>query len=127
MEDGRNGRIDTTLEFLMKPETPVAPFPFQQRVPPPYHGEGKWGEVIAERIQQTGMVCRVVDAADYRKAMFEKLIWICAFMLVQFENPVPRPDSPVVVVVVITVALVVVVLTLLFHPQTCRNVTRWVL
>ena len=82
---------------------------------------------MAERIQKSGMVCRVVDAADYRKAMFEKLIWICAFMLVQFENPVPRPDSHVVVVVVITVALVVVVLTLLFHPQTCRNVTRWVL
>ena len=56
---------------------------------------------MAERIQQAGMSCRVVDAADYRKAMFEKLIWICAFMLVRFAPLVPRRGAPVVVILLI--------------------------
>uniref|UniRef100_A0A7S2B9P5 Uncharacterized protein n=1 Tax=Florenciella parvula TaxID=236787 RepID=A0A7S2B9P5_9STRA len=47
---------------------------------------GKWGDVVAERIQACGMKCGVVDAATYRKAMFEKLMWICAFMLVGTVN-----------------------------------------
>ena len=47
---------------------------------------GKWAEVVAERIQACGMKCGVVDTPTYRKAMFEKLMWICAFMLVGTVN-----------------------------------------
>ena len=42
---------------------------------------GKWREVVAERIQACGMKCGVVDAAVYRKAMFEKVgvrVLVCA-------------------------------------------------
>lgn len=43
---------------------------------------GKWADVVASRIQKADLACFVVDDQAYRRAMFEKLIWICAFMLV---------------------------------------------
>lgn len=43
---------------------------------------GKHASAFAERLQTLNMKCNVVDAANYRPAMFEKLIWICTYMLV---------------------------------------------
>jgi len=43
---------------------------------------GKWGEALAERVRAAGLSCDVVGGDAYRVAMFEKLIWIDAFMLV---------------------------------------------
>eukprot|EP00522_Entomoneis_paludosa_P004015 CAMPEP_0172472238 /NCGR_PEP_ID=MMETSP1065-20121228/68233_1 /TAXON_ID=265537 /ORGANISM="Amphiprora paludosa, Strain CCMP125" /LENGTH=270 /DNA_ID=CAMNT_0013230369 /DNA_START=111 /DNA_END=923 /DNA_ORIENTATION=+ len=43
---------------------------------------GRHGTALAARLQQLGLKCNVVSAADYRPAMFEKLIWISTMMLV---------------------------------------------
>uniref|UniRef100_A0A7S2AS99 Uncharacterized protein n=1 Tax=Octactis speculum TaxID=3111310 RepID=A0A7S2AS99_9STRA len=43
---------------------------------------GKWADAVASRIRKADLTCTVVDDEAYRRAMFEKLIWICAFMVV---------------------------------------------
>ena len=43
---------------------------------------GPWAEAFAERCQAAGLSCDVVSAEEYKVAMYEKLIWICSFMLV---------------------------------------------
>lgn len=47
---------------------------------------GKWAEALTARIKKCDLACAAVDAKTYEKAMFEKLIWICAFMLVGALN-----------------------------------------
>ena len=47
---------------------------------------GKWAAAFTERVEAAGLACFDVDAEAYRVAMFEKLIWIDAFMLVGALN-----------------------------------------
>jgi hypothetical protein len=43
---------------------------------------GPWAAAFAARCEAAGLSCDVVSAEEYKVAMFEKLIWICSFMLV---------------------------------------------
>ena len=47
---------------------------------------GKWAAAFKERIEAAGLACFDIDTEAYRVAMFEKLIWIDAFMLVGALN-----------------------------------------
>lgn len=47
---------------------------------------GKWAAAFKDRVEAAGLACFDVDAEAYRVAMFEKLIWIDAFMLVGALN-----------------------------------------
>ncbi|XP_071723456.1 uncharacterized protein [Rutidosis leptorrhynchoides] len=48
---------------------------------------GKWASAIATRLQAGGLSCKVLDKEAFQKQMLEKLIWICAFMLVGARHP----------------------------------------
>ncbi|KAG9150883.1 hypothetical protein Leryth_003019 [Lithospermum erythrorhizon] len=48
---------------------------------------GKWGSAVAERLLAGGLSCKVLDKEAFQKQMLEKLIWICAFMLVGARHP----------------------------------------
>ncbi|KAG7366619.1 hypothetical protein IV203_029289 [Nitzschia inconspicua] len=43
---------------------------------------GEWAQAFSDRLDTLDLKCNVVDAATYKPAMFEKLIWISTFMLV---------------------------------------------
>jgi len=43
---------------------------------------GKWAFAFQERITKADLSCKVLFERDFRRSMFEKLIWISAFMLV---------------------------------------------
>lgn len=43
---------------------------------------GPWAAELARTLHGAGLSCHVLDAGAFRAAMFEKLIWIAAFMLV---------------------------------------------
>jgi len=43
---------------------------------------GKWGEAVAQRLHAQNLSCHVLSKEDYAVRMFEKLIWICSFMVV---------------------------------------------
>ncbi|KAA8499992.1 hypothetical protein FVE85_7577 [Porphyridium purpureum] len=43
---------------------------------------GKWAPAFAARVAKAGMSCKVLDRDAFEKSSFEKLIWICAWMLV---------------------------------------------
>mmetsp|Transcript_3060 Transcript_3060/g.4309 ORF Transcript_3060/g.4309 Transcript_3060/m.4309 type:complete len:190 (+) Transcript_3060:645-1214(+) len=43
---------------------------------------GVHAEAFANRLLALNLKCNVVNNEDYRPAMFEKLIWICTYMLV---------------------------------------------
>lgn len=47
---------------------------------------GKWAADFQARLQSTGLTCRVVDKESYKISMFEKHIWICAFMAVGAQH-----------------------------------------
>lgn len=42
---------------------------------------GKWAGAFAARLKKGGLTCHVRAGDDYKKAMLEKHVWICAFML----------------------------------------------
>lgn len=42
---------------------------------------GKWAGQVASRLKGADLTCGVFDAAPFRARMFEKHMWICAFML----------------------------------------------
>ena len=48
---------------------------------------GKWADATAARLHSAGLSCSVLDAEEFKKPMLEKLIWICAFMLVGARHP----------------------------------------
>ena len=48
---------------------------------------GKWAAATAKRLYSAGLSCKVLDAEEFKKPMLEKLIWICAFMLVGARHP----------------------------------------
>ncbi|MBA0745325.1 hypothetical protein Gogos_007903 [Gossypium gossypioides] len=48
---------------------------------------GKWASAIATRLNAGGLSCKVLDKEAFQKQMLEKLIWICAFMLVGARHP----------------------------------------
>ncbi|KAF9613190.1 hypothetical protein IFM89_005992 [Coptis chinensis] len=48
---------------------------------------GKWASAVATRLQAGGLSCKVLDKEAFQKQMLEKLIWICAFMLVGARHP----------------------------------------
>ncbi|XP_024385757.1 uncharacterized protein [Physcomitrium patens] len=48
---------------------------------------GKWAKATAARLHSAGLSCKVLDAEEFKKPMLEKLIWICAFMLVGARHP----------------------------------------
>lgn len=43
---------------------------------------GEHAQAFAARLHTTGLSCKVLGEAEFRKAMLEKLVWISAFMLV---------------------------------------------
>ena len=47
---------------------------------------GEWANDLAATLKGAGLSCRVLEKAPFRAAMFEKLIWIAAFMLVGTEK-----------------------------------------
>ena len=48
---------------------------------------GPWADAVAARLHRQGLVCHVLPKAAFRASMFEKLIWISAFMLVGAAHP----------------------------------------
>ena len=44
--------------------------------------KGKWAEAFAARVTSGGLTCRLLEGDEYAKAMLEKHVWICAFMMV---------------------------------------------
>lgn len=48
---------------------------------------GKWAAATAARLHAAGLSCKVLEADEFQKPMLEKLIWICAFMLVGARHP----------------------------------------
>ncbi|XP_009757383.1 uncharacterized protein LOC107804369 [Nicotiana tabacum] len=48
---------------------------------------GKWASAVAARLQAGGLSCKVLEKEPFQKQMLEKLIWICAFMLVGARHP----------------------------------------
>ncbi|PIN17993.1 hypothetical protein CDL12_09340 [Handroanthus impetiginosus] len=48
---------------------------------------GKWASAVAGRLQAGGLSCKVLEKDAFQKQMLEKLIWICAFMLVGARHP----------------------------------------
>ncbi|XP_010537870.1 PREDICTED: uncharacterized protein LOC104812426 [Tarenaya hassleriana] len=48
---------------------------------------GKWASAVAARLHSGGLSCKVLDKEAFQKQMLEKLIWICAFMLVGARHP----------------------------------------
>lgn len=47
---------------------------------------GKWADAFAARLRSGEMSCHVLDAPTYEGSMYEKLIWICAMMLVGAQH-----------------------------------------
>lgn len=43
---------------------------------------GKWEGAFADRIQKSGMTCKVLKERDFRRGQLEKLIWISVFNLI---------------------------------------------
>uniref|UniRef100_A0A7S2UY16 Uncharacterized protein n=1 Tax=Fibrocapsa japonica TaxID=94617 RepID=A0A7S2UY16_9STRA len=43
---------------------------------------GKWGHALKQRLDKADLLCNVVQRDTFRRAMFEKLIWISAYMLI---------------------------------------------
>ena len=43
--------------------------------------KGKWAGAFAARVAKGGLTCRLLDGDEYAKAMLEKHVWICAFMM----------------------------------------------
>lgn len=48
---------------------------------------GKWAPAVAARLHSAGLSCQVLSPDEFQKPMLEKLIWICAFMLVGARHP----------------------------------------
>jgi hypothetical protein len=48
---------------------------------------GKWAAATAARLHAAGLSCQVLDAEEFKKPMLEKLVWICAFMVVGARHP----------------------------------------
>ncbi|KAL5699874.1 hypothetical protein ACHQM5_030709 [Ranunculus cassubicifolius] len=48
---------------------------------------GKWATAVATRLESGGLSCKVLEKEAFQKQMLEKLIWICAFMLVGARHP----------------------------------------
>ncbi|XP_038896695.1 uncharacterized protein LOC120084958 isoform X1 [Benincasa hispida] len=48
---------------------------------------GKWASAVAGRLNAAGLSCKVLGKEAFEKQMLEKLIWICAFMLVGARHP----------------------------------------
>lgn len=48
---------------------------------------GPWAEAVAARLHRQGLACHVLPKAEFRARMFEKLIWISAFMVVGAAHP----------------------------------------
>jgi hypothetical protein len=44
--------------------------------------KGKWAATFAARLHAGGLKCRQLAGEEYAKAMLEKHVWICAFMMV---------------------------------------------
>ncbi|KAL3157847.1 hypothetical protein ABBQ32_012261 [Trebouxia sp. C0010 RCD-2024] len=47
---------------------------------------GKHAHAFAARLAHGNLSCKVLDQTQYKKSMLEKLIWICAVMLVGAKN-----------------------------------------
>jgi ketopantoate reductase len=43
---------------------------------------GPHAEAVAARLHRAGLSCKVLGAAAFKASMLDKLVWICAFMLV---------------------------------------------
>ncbi len=48
--------------------------------------KGKWANAFAARLKSGGLTCQLREGDEYTKAMLEKHVWICSFMLVGALN-----------------------------------------
>nr|KJB56326.1 hypothetical protein B456_009G121800 [Gossypium raimondii] len=98
----RNDDLEAVLEATPKSrwnEQVLAYFAVAKLGEPPIDGKtdtnpegltaayGKWASAIATRLNAGGLSCKVLDKEAFQKQMLEKLIWICAFMLVGARHP----------------------------------------
>ncbi|XP_016688864.1 uncharacterized protein [Gossypium hirsutum] len=98
---GTNGMLEPWLQSkgLNDAEQVLAYFAVAKLGEPPIDGKtdtnpegltaayGKWASAIATRLNAGGLSCKVLDKEAFQKQMLEKLIWICAFMLVGARHP----------------------------------------
>ncbi|XP_042504461.1 uncharacterized protein LOC122081407 isoform X2 [Macadamia integrifolia] len=98
---GTNGMLDPWLQSkgLENADQVLAYFAISKLGEPPIDGitdtnpegltaaYGKWASAVAARLQSGGLSCKVLDKEAFQKQMLEKLIWICAFMLVGARHP----------------------------------------
>ncbi|XP_027167464.1 uncharacterized protein LOC113767539 [Coffea eugenioides] len=97
----QNGMLETWFQSkgLSDPDQVLAYFAVSKLGEPPTDGKtdtnpegltaayGKWASAVAGRLLAGGLSCKVLEKEAFQKQMFEKLIWICAFMLVGARHP----------------------------------------
>ncbi|XP_041996484.1 uncharacterized protein LOC121746642 isoform X2 [Salvia splendens] len=99
--DGANGMLEPWFETkgLGDADQVLAYFAVSKLGEPPVDGitdtnpegltaaYGKWASAVAGRLRAGGLSCKVLEKEAFQKQMLEKLIWICAFMLVGARHP----------------------------------------
>ncbi|KAI3671481.1 hypothetical protein L1987_87219 [Smallanthus sonchifolius] len=97
----QNGMLEPWFQTkgLSDPEQVLAYFAVSKLGEPPVDGItdtnpegltaafGKWGSAVADRLNAGGLSCKILEKEPFQKQMLEKLIWICAFMLVGARYP----------------------------------------
>lgn len=97
----QNGMLETWFQSkgLSDPDQVLAYFAVSKLGEPPTDGKtdtnpegltaayGKWASAVTGRLLAGGLSCKVLEKETFQKQMFEKLIWICAFMLVGARHP----------------------------------------
>ena len=58
---------------------------------------GKWSRALAARLASSGLSCKQLGEEPFVGAMYEKLIWICAFMAVGAAHPGATAGPPLTV------------------------------
>ncbi|CAK9171486.1 unnamed protein product [Ilex paraguariensis] len=99
--DGANGMLEPWFHSkgIGEADQVLAYFAISKLGEPPIDGKtdtdpggltaayGKWASAVAARLRAGGLSCKVLDKEAFQKQMLEKLIWICAFMLVGARHP----------------------------------------
>lgn len=97
----QNGMLEPWLESrgLVGADQVLAYFAVSKLGEPPTDGKtdtdpqgltaayGKWSSAVAARLHSGGLSCKLLHKDAFQKQMLEKLIWICAFMLVGARHP----------------------------------------
>ncbi|XP_078171562.1 nuclear protein isoform X2 [Carex rostrata] len=98
---GANGMLEPWFESkgLVDANQVLAYFAVSKLGEPPVDGKtdtnpegltaafGNWAPLVAARLHNGGLSCKVLEKEAFQKQMLEKLIWIAAFMLVGARHP----------------------------------------